>query len=193
MNWKTIMKFTKWIEKRLKDQATKAIKSSDSDVKIFASFLIILSGVVLFTDKITDFGINETLGFEDTQTMIWILCQTLSPLLLCIGGILKPYKLFYSVPLYLYFIQFFWIFNPSYKMDDFLLHVYAIGFCIGVFLFLALLIFFIKKVRENSKKLIFNIRKLTSFILFDIRNKYINKENRKEFAKDVIDFNKTLK
>jgi hypothetical protein len=154
---------------------------------------LILSGVILFTDKLTSFSFKNNYGFEDSQTFVWVLCQSLSPIILCLGGMLRPYKVFYHIPLYLYFIQIYWIFDPSIQFDDLLIHVYATGFCIGVFLFTIIAIVFLKRIRNNNKRMLFNIRKMSTFILFEVRNKYVDSKDKKAFAKDVVDLNKTLK
>ncbi len=194
MNYsKKTQNFTKWIEQRLKDQATKTIKSRDFHVSIFGSCLVILSGALLFADKFSTFGISNTYGFEDPQTFVWVFSQSFSPIILCLGATLKPYKFFYAVPLYLYFIQVYWIFNPDLKIDDTLLHIYALGFCIFVFIFVAFLLFLLRFTRKKSNKLLFNIRKMSSFIIFDVREKYVDKSKRKAFAKDIVKLNKTLK
>jgi hypothetical protein len=96
-------------------------------IRTFASILIILSGIMLFSDKIFYFNLTNTHGFADSQTFVWVLTQSLSPLLIVLGALLRPYIISYLVPVYFYTIQLYWVFDPNLKLDDSLLHVYAGG------------------------------------------------------------------
>lgn len=104
-----------------------------------ASILVALSGLLLLSDKVFSFKLEDNFHFQDTKTFIWVVSQSLSPLLLAFAANFKPYRLSYIIPAYLYFIQLYWVFNPSIQFDDALLHLYAIGFVI-VFIFLVRLI-----------------------------------------------------
>lgn len=86
---------------------------------------------MLFTDKITTFGITNSFGFQDTQTFIWALAQSFSPLMLIFGSCFKPYRIAYTIPGYIYFIQIYWVFHPEINFDDVFLQIYAIGFVSG--------------------------------------------------------------
>lgn len=114
-----------WIAEKLNDLATKV------GIRIFASFLVALSGLILFTDKVTTFGVTSNFGFQDTQTFIWALCQSFSPLILILGSCLKPFRIAYTIPGYIYFIQIYWVFHPDINFDDVFLQIYAIGFVSG--------------------------------------------------------------
>ena len=102
-------------------------------VRIIASILIALSGSMILSDKLlislnADLELNNIYGFHDTQTFIWTLTQSLSPILLIIGVVLRPYLVSLSIPFYTFTIQLIWVFNPTkYKIDDPLLHLYALG------------------------------------------------------------------
>lgn len=135
-------KFIKSTKTKSLDQETKGkakltkTKLSDPVIKevtkTCGSLLIILSGVILITDKIyPNLQLSNNYGYQDTQTFIWVLSQTLSPFLILIAVFLKPYRISYMVPVYLYFIQMYWVFDPSLKWDDKLLHLYASGVVIS--------------------------------------------------------------
>ena len=138
----------KSIKTKLKDPATKAV------IRIIGSIFTILSGVMLFSDKIFYFSLDNTFGFSDTQTFIWVLSQSLSPVLLILGSVLRCYRISYTVPLYFYFIQLYWVFDASLKIDDVLLHIYAIGvvlfFCISALIISKI---FTKALNERATKL----------------------------------------
>ncbi|MDH7444650.1 hypothetical protein [Aquimarina sp. 2201CG14-23] len=149
--------------------------------------MVILSGLILFSDKVTDFGLTESYGFKSTKTFIWVFTQSLSPLLLCAGAYLKAYRISYTAPVYFYFIQMYWVFNAkALGFDDVLLHVYAFGFCIFSFITLYGLIKVLNYLSRQNEILLKNIRKLTAHIAINIRNKYIPKDQLKEYTKDTV-------
>ncbi len=121
------------IRQKSKDQVTKEVTRS------IASIIVTLSGLLLLSDKVFSFELENNFGFQDTKTLIWVLSQSLSPLLLVFAANFKPYKLSYTIPAYLYFIQIYWVFDPFMRFDDVLLHLYALGFVV-IFIFLVRLI-----------------------------------------------------
>lgn len=121
------------IEKKSKDQVTKEV------VRAIASILVALSGLILLSDKVFTFTLENNFGFKSTTAFIWILSQSISPLLLALAANFKPYKLAYTIPVYLYAIQLYWVFDPSIKSDEALLHIYALG-CVVIFVLLVWLI-----------------------------------------------------
>lgn len=178
---------------RLKEEPSnrqkKNLKANEDTVSktIFASFVVILSGLILFTDKIATFNLIELYGFATEQTLIWIVCQTLSPMILCLGAMLKPHKFIYFAPLYIYFIQMYWIFNPDqYDFDDALLHVYALGFCVVVFVFIIFVIKVLNLIHKENRVLMNNIKKLTRHIAITIKGRYIKEEDAKEYTIETV-------
>ncbi|WP_299244080.1 hypothetical protein [uncultured Aquimarina sp.] len=150
------MKLLQLIEMRLKDLVTRVGASLNFklNLKILGSVLVILSGLILFTDKVTNISLDNTYGFKSTKTFIWVLSQSLGPLIMAFATLLKPYRSSYAVPVYIYFIQVYWVFKPSIKFDDFLLQTYAIGTCL-LFIFLLYLFNRLKSyhvLRENENK-----------------------------------------
>ncbi|MFL1896201.1 hypothetical protein ACJRPK_10900 [Aquimarina sp. 2-A2] len=182
------MKSIKSIEIRLYDPEIKINLKKDTILKkIIASIVVILSGAILFTDKIATFNLTEIYGFADEQTLVWLVSQTLSPIILCIGVMLSPYKFSYFAPIYINFIQMYWIFNPeAYQLDDALLHVYAFGFCIVVFVFIIFVVKVLNLIHNENKVLIRNIKKLTRHIAITIKGKYIKEEDAKEYTIETV-------
>lgn len=135
-----------------KDQAAKVHNlETKFTLRVFGSFLVALSGFILFIDKVAKgFHLENNFGYDDTETFLWVMSQTLSPLLLIIASLFKPFKTSYLIPIYIYAIQFYWIFKPNTLIDNGFLHLYATGFCLG-FLLLSYVIFkfnSLKKKRE---------------------------------------------
>ncbi len=155
--------------------------------------MVILSGLILFSDKVTTFGITETYGFKSPKTFIWVITQTLSPLLLCFGAYLRAYKISFFAPIYIYFIQLYWVFNArELGLDDVLLHVYALGFCVASFITFVLITLLFKQLSRSNKILLSNVKKLTRHIGIDIKRKYIKEEDRKEYFDDTVDVIESL-
>lgn len=144
-----VWKFITSIERTLKDQDHKAA------ISIIGSFLVALSGLILFTDKVFPFELENKFGFGKTSTFIWVLSQTLSPILLIIASAFRPFKTAYIIPVYIYTIQFIWIFRPNIRFDDYYLQTYAIGTTIGFLLMLYIIYRFnlikTKRQLENEK------------------------------------------
>lgn len=107
----------------------------------FGTLLIILSGLILYSDKVLA-SINIQFGIPakfkdaglDFQTYIWLLSQTISPLLIILGSILRPYFLSYIIPIYCYCLQLYFIFFDYKIIDDSYLNEYAIGTSVLLFL-----------------------------------------------------------
>ncbi|WP_378187654.1 hypothetical protein ACE939_04770 [Aquimarina sp. W85] len=184
------LKFIKLIEVRLKNLVHANLSSINEETvfkRIFASLVVILAGLILFSDKITTFDLENTYGFADEQTLIWVVCQTLSPMLLCAAAMMNPYKITYFATIYVYFIQMYWIFNPeAYQLDDALLHVYALGFCVVVLVFTVFTIRLLNLINNENRLLINNIKKLTRHIAVTIKGKYIKEEDTKDYTIETV-------
>ena len=113
-------------ENPLADPAIKNRKTIEI-ARSIASIIIALSGLILLLDKVIDINLSNNFGFPSTKTFIWVLCQSLSPMLWGIASNFRPYKIAHCIPIYLYTIQLYWVFDASLKLDDLLLHVYAFG------------------------------------------------------------------
>lgn len=100
----------------------------------FASILIALSGFVLYSDKamvylnwMFEVPDKFTASGLDFQTYIWLLSQTISPLLLVIGSFFRPFRISYVIPVYCYTLQLFFIFLDYQLIDDDYLQLYVVG------------------------------------------------------------------
>ncbi len=147
--------------------------NNQSNARVIGSLLIALSGILLFLDKILDvIGIegSNTFGFSNFSNFIWAFMQSIAPILLIIGFLLRPYFLSILIPIYCYSIQTVWVFH-NYYYDNIYLQAYAIGACV----LFCVLVFFIKWI---SKKLHKNELETKAFI-----------ENANLFMEEV---NKTL-
>ncbi len=126
-------------------------RNKTTKAKILGSLLVALSGIILFSDKIANifsFELSNTHGFADSNTFLWVLSQTLSPILILLASLFTPYRTSYLVPVYIYTVQLIWTFNSNLRFDDYLLHLYAIGVCIGYTLLGYLLI----KINSMEKR-----------------------------------------
>lgn len=138
---------------------------------VFSSGIIALSGLILYSDKVLA-SINIQFGipakFKDTgmdfQTYVWLLSQTISPLLIILGSIMRPFFLSYIIPIYCYCLQLYFIFFDYKLIDDDYIDEYALGTSILVFL------------------VFYSIRKIDRYIIM----KKINaaKEELKKYSRD---------
>ncbi|WP_298485172.1 hypothetical protein [uncultured Maribacter sp.] len=156
---------------RWKELGTKEVTN-----RVIGSLFIALSGLLLYLDKVLLFleieGDN-TYGFSDYHTFIWVFMQSLVPLIMIIGFHLKPYSSSYLIPIYCYTIQIIWVFRPDMKIDNVLLHVFAIGSCI-LFIVLTMLIKNIFKWRKCQVQLKEEFQHETQEILHILKAKTIS-------------------
>ena len=134
------------IRKILKDPEIKATVN----VRIFGSILVALSGLILFSDKVISVEFENNFGFNNTATLIWMVSQTLSPLILAFAFIFKPFKTSYLVPIYIYTIQLYWVFDATATLDNPFLQTYAIGTCC-VYLLLGYVIYKVKIFHNKER------------------------------------------
>ena len=146
-------------------------------LRIFASILISLSGLLLYLDKVLSFldivG-SDTHGFSNYSNFIWAFTQSIAPVIMIMAFQLKPYILSFLIPIYCYTIQIIWVFDPSMYFDDILLHIYAVGSC-SIFV---LLFFFIKNIsnwRNRQQELKEEFQQETEEILHILKAKTLSK------------------
>lgn len=175
------------------------IKYDDQVLKVtirtFASILVALSGLILFADKVITFDLSNNYGFADTQTFVWVFMQTFSPLLLILGLVFRPYKVAIIIPLYIYFIQMYWVFSPGVRFDDALLQTYAIGAVIAFIALIAVINWYFHHATNSRQRtigqleqaldldLISGIQNLIRFIVVDVKRNYIAESDKKQFVK----------
>jgi hypothetical protein len=121
-------------------------------MRIFASVIIVFSGLLLFADKFfINSNFDNNYGFANSNTFVWTICQVISPLLICFFSHFRPYKITYCIPIYIYAIILYWIFNPP-KDDKNYFNAYAIGSIILFVLCVFLYSKYSKKERELRKR-----------------------------------------
>lgn len=135
---------TTWTKEKLRDPVIRVI------TRAIASAVVALSGVILYTDKVATFQLENNYGFADTQTFIWVFSQTLSPILIILGANLRPYRIAYLIPIYLYSVQTYWIFRPGVFFDDIYLQAYSIGLTIGFTLLIVIINKLFRKAEETK-------------------------------------------
>ena len=157
-----------------------------------------LSGLILFADKVITFELAENYGFSDTQTFIWVFTQSISPLLIILGFMFRPYKIAITIPLYMYFIQLYWVFSPGVRFDDVLLQTYAIGAVAGFVALIIAINWFFHNASDQRQKtigqleraldldLIEGIQVLIRFIVVDVKRKYVSEKDKASYVKDYM-------
>lgn len=184
--WKTLTKT------RYDDQVLKAT------IRTFASILVALSGLILFADKVFPYELSNNHGFADSQTFIWVFSQTLAPLLLVLGLVFRPYFIAITIPVYIYFIQMYWIFAPGVRFDDGLLQAYAIGTVAGFVTLIAAINWYFHNATNQRQRtisqleraldldLVGGIQSLIHFIVVDVKRNYVADRDKKRFVKDYM-------
>ena len=122
------------------------------EIRIFGSMLVALSGSLLFADKIMEvIGLegSNTYGFSTFSNFMWVFMQSVAPILMIIGFLLKPYLLSILIPIHCYTIQIIWVFRPRYHYDNVYLQLYAFGTCV-LFIFLFLFIKWVGKITRKK-------------------------------------------
>ncbi|WP_148639268.1 hypothetical protein [Aquimarina longa] len=107
-------------------------ESKFTATRVLGSIAIIFSGLVLYLDKIMaifnyQFIIPEKflLAKIDFQTFIWLMSQTISPLILIAGALLRSYSVAYLIPIYCYILQLFFLLKDYKIIDDGYLYWYT--------------------------------------------------------------------
>lgn len=133
------------ITKKLKDLVTVLLvqepqaQESFSDPSLntyptrrLGNVLVALSGLILYLDKALGFfSIEFSIPQKfveidwDFNTFIWFMCQTFSPLLLCLGALFKAHKFYYTIPLYFYSLQLYYVLFDFKIIDDGYYIIYA--------------------------------------------------------------------
>lgn len=174
------------------DQVLKA------SIRTFASILVALSGLILFADKIFPYELSNNYGFADSQTFIWVFSQTLAPLLLVLGLVFRPYFISITIPVYIYFIQMYWVFSPGVRFDDALLQIYALGTVAGFVTLIAAINWYFHHATNQRQRtisqlekaldldLIGGIQNLIRFIVVDVKRNYISENDKKRFVRDYM-------
>lgn len=116
------------------------IVNDNSKLRLLASIVVALSGFVLYADKAYFlFGLSFELPEQytrfnrDVETVIWMLAQTISPLLIIIGSIIRPYIYVYLIPIFCYMLQIFFLFIDENARDYSYIGLYTLGSSLLVF------------------------------------------------------------
>jgi predicted neutral ceramidase superfamily lipid hydrolase len=129
------MTFKQWISKSLKDALNRKGDQLGSSPSKFATFLVILSSIVVFLDKIfvvLDLILDKFnkelikpipekyMNLEyDFHAFIFLISVTwIAPILLIIAFRFKPYKISYIAPLYSYSVLGFFLFISKDTVDN---------------------------------------------------------------------------
>ncbi|TSE05428.1 hypothetical protein FOF46_22965 [Aquimarina algiphila] len=124
------------LKDRVRATADKILKNESkfTATRILGSIAIVLSGVILYVDKIMalfnyEFVIPEKflLAGVNFQTFVWLMCQTISPLVLVSGALLRAYSVAYLVPIYCYVLQLLFLLKDYKLIDDDYLYWYTFG------------------------------------------------------------------
>jgi hypothetical protein len=106
--------------------------------RIVMSVFVVLAGLFLIADKFSiyfNFNLKNNFGFTNTSNLLWFTGVLVSNLLLIFILItnIKPYKISFIVPIYICFLDIYWVFFTDLYSDTSLFNIYVLGYS---FLFL---------------------------------------------------------
>lgn len=109
------------------------------------SLIIALSGLILYSDKalaFLDITMIMPAKFAEkgvsTEIFVWLLAQTISPILIITGSILRPYFYAYIIPVYCYILQFYFVLIDYSLVDNHYSYAYSLGITTLLFLIMYL-------------------------------------------------------
>ena len=133
-------------------------ETSEGAAKLLGTLCIILSGFILYLDKIFTFfniTVDNLHGWSDQENYIWSLCQTISPVLIMLGMYLRAYFVSLSIPLFCYSLQFYFVMNSDLTIDRPLTWLYvtvtAILVLMSIYTIKRLSIIYIERKIEEAR------------------------------------------
>jgi cell division protein FtsL len=137
---------TKTIKKDLAVKETKIEKNRIS--RLVGTFLIIISGIILYTDKILGFyniELENLHGWKTSEVFVWTLCQTISPIIIMLAMYLRPYFWSLSIPIFSYSLQYYFVMDSNLNNDNPLTWIYT---TISTILLILIFWFVKKKIKK---------------------------------------------
>jgi hypothetical protein len=119
--------------------------------RLFSSSLVVLAGIILLLDKICvyfDIHLENNHGFANTEQFAWLFSQIIVLLIVIFANQFKPYKISYFIPIYVSFLQLYWLFFSATYSDTSIFNWYVFGSSI----LFALSIFFISSFFNKDKE-----------------------------------------
>ncbi|QKX07708.1 hypothetical protein HN014_22170 (plasmid) [Aquimarina sp. TRL1] len=123
--------------------------------KIFGSFLIIVSGSLLYLDKLLamlNIEGSNTYGFSSFSNFTWNFMQSIAPVIMIIAFFLKPYKITFTVPIFCYSLQVIWIFGIAHS-DQNMQYLYSGGLVLLYLIIIGVLkyILYLTNIRKKEQ------------------------------------------
>ncbi len=124
--------------------------------RFFGSFLIVLSGTLLYLDKvlaILNIEGSNTYGFSSFSNFTWNFMQTIAPVIMILAFLLfKPYKISFTVPVFCYSLQAIWIFGIAHSDQD-MQYLYSGGLAVLYLIITGILkyILYLTNIRKREQ------------------------------------------
>ncbi len=192
---------------------------NDEDNKLFfieklGFFLILISGLMPFVHSFVKDEIleNRFFGFTSYHTFLYSFGVHFGTILLTIGivfviAVLHNGERFIKIRKYLLYslispfisgvFYISWVFIPDVNYNLLAYIFLSLIICVICFIVFITILRYINSLnrisKEKKKSLNTNILKLTNFLILEVRKKYVKKQDRNEYAKDIIDVTKEIK
>ena len=82
------------------------------------------------------------------QTYVWLVCQTISPMVIMFGAYFRSYLIAYVVPLFCYMFQLMLVLNDYDMIDD----NYKYHYSIGISILIIVTLITVKKISNSYIK-----------------------------------------
>ncbi|WP_445711195.1 hypothetical protein [Flavobacterium sp.] len=113
--------------------------------RIIGTFLVILSGLITYSDKL-GFEFDYNFGYSSTDNFIFAITTTLSPIILAIGANFRPLRISFIFPIFIFSANLFWMVS-----DDDSDMGYSYHYAFAVVICFVLLILFVDKFIKKEK------------------------------------------
>lgn len=172
------MKFTNKLPTAAKSKDQEAIIKSN-----IGTVLILISGLVLYADKIVDYfdiQVGHIEYYGSLDVFLWTIAGTVSPLLLVMGYFFNPHKWALAAPVTAYSIQLMYIFRDVEWIGKDYFWIYTIITILSI----AALIYFLKNYASTITSLKSKIRYIMNKIILDAPD-YVKDE--KKWDEEIIE------
>lgn len=172
------------IKTKQSDPETEEIK------KIVGTAIVILSGLILYLDKIfLEMGWMKQVPFQyyhSIDIFVWYVAQTVSPMMIIFAAFLGSKKWAYLCPLLSFTGQFIFLMNDEQYLHSDYFWYYTAIFIAFFFAFLYFTLQVIRKYAARLYQLKKSIRECVDFVVVTIKERYITEPQLTNYIKDYF-------
>ncbi|CAM4175259.1 MULTISPECIES: hypothetical protein [Flavobacterium] len=121
--------------------------------RLIPSFLVILSGMILLGDIFIDhyqIEFDNLYGYNSTSNFVYWLSMMVSQVILIIASQFRPYRISYLSPLYILFLNMYWIFISDDYNDKSYFNIGVLGISFAILVAVSLITMIINKEKQEA-------------------------------------------